>query len=69
MLLTAFSGPLLARMVINGLQDGLDLGNEFKSVLRDIAKTVPVSTRTASDAEVPHFFSNRFRRFGSPRLL
>lgn len=47
MVLTAFSGQLLANMFLEGLNDGLKLGSEFRSVLRAIAETVP-STISAS---------------------
>jgi hypothetical protein len=40
MVLTAFSGQLLANMFLQGLS-GLKLGSEFRSVLRAIAETVP----------------------------
>jgi hypothetical protein len=41
MVLTAFSGQLLANMFLEGLNSGLKLGSEFRSVLRDIGETIP----------------------------
>lgn len=41
MVLTAFSGQLLANMFLQGVNSGLKLGSEFRSVLRAIAETVP----------------------------
>jgi hypothetical protein len=41
MLITAFSGQLLANMFLQGLNSGLKLGSGFRSVLRDIAETIP----------------------------
>jgi hypothetical protein len=47
MILTAFSGQLLASMVLNAINDGKQIGSEFTSVVRAIALTVP-STISAS---------------------
>ena len=47
MLLTAFSGQLLAQMVIQAVNEGRQLTAEFRSVLRSIDITIP-STISAS---------------------
>lgn len=41
MVLTAFTGQLLANMALNGFNDGLAIGSEFRSVVRSVAVTVP----------------------------
>jgi hypothetical protein len=41
MVLTAFSGGLLANMGIKAANEGLSAGSEFQSVLRTIALAIP----------------------------
>ena len=44
MVVTAFSGQLLASMILSGFNDGLRIGSEFRSVVRAVALTVPSKT-------------------------
>lgn len=41
MVLTAFSGQLLANMGLNALNEGLSIGTQFQEILRTIAETIP----------------------------
>lgn len=41
MVLTAFTGQLLAQMVLYGFNDGLQFGTEFTSILRAVALSIP----------------------------
>lgn len=43
MVLTAFSGPLLANMGLKAINEGLTVASDFQSILREIAKTIPSS--------------------------
>jgi Calcium-dependent channel, 7TM region, putative phosphate len=41
MVLTAFTGPLLAQMVLLGFNDGLRIGDQLSSILRVVALAIP----------------------------
>lgn len=41
MLTTAFTGQLLAQMVLYGWSDGLEIGSNFSSILRSVALAIP----------------------------
>lgn len=41
MVFTAFSGSLLANMGIKALNEGLEIGSEFQTILKEIALSVP----------------------------
>ena len=41
MLTTAFTGQLLAQMVLYGWNDGLEIGSDITSILRNVALTIP----------------------------
>jgi len=41
MVLTAFTGQLLANMALSALNEGLSIGTQIQEILRTIAKTIP----------------------------
>jgi hypothetical protein len=41
MVVTAFTGQLLASMAISGFNDGLRIGSELRTILRSVALTIP----------------------------
>lgn len=41
MVLTAFSGQILAKMTLSAFNEGLNVGSDFQSIVRDISQTIP----------------------------
>lgn len=41
MVLTAFSGQILAKMTLSAFDEGLNVGSDFQSIVRDISQTIP----------------------------